>query len=149
MGGITGADTSLVCTCSNSGASLGISMSGQDTSCQRLVTSNMVNQVRSVKPMLFNQVHDSGFSKAEPCDVCLEFFVCVFVENRRGNCVGKENSNPADDFNKSMPTTNLNVETVELLVSCLFSLCRITFVKRLSAKKGSEDIGQAIVHIVV
>jgi len=91
--------------------------------------------------MLFNQVHDSGFPKTEPCDICLEFFVCAFVENGRGNCVGKENSNPADDFNKSMPTTNLNVETVELLVSCLFSLCRIAFVKRLGAKKRSEDIG--------
>ena len=99
--------------------------------------------------MLFNQVHDSGFSKTEPCDVCLEFFVYVFVENRRGNCLGKENSNPADDFNKSMPTTNLKMEAEESLVPGLFSLCRIGFVKGLGAKKGSEDIGQAIVHIVV
>jgi hypothetical protein len=34
--GTTGAATSLVCTCSNSGASLGISRSGQDTSCQSI-----------------------------------------------------------------------------------------------------------------
>ena len=117
-------------------------MSGQDTSCQRLVTSNMVNQVRSVKPMLFNQVPDSGFSKTEPCDVCLEFFVCVFIENCRGNCVGKENSNPANDFNKSMPTTNLNMEAVESLVSCLFSLCRIAFVNVSVPRKGRRTLGR-------
>ena len=91
--------------------------------------------------MLFDQTHDSGSFETETTNVRFELWVCVSIENGRGDCVGKENSNPTDDFNKSMPTTDLNMKTVELLISGLFSLCGIAFVKCLGAKKRSEDIG--------
>ena len=76
--------------------------------------------------MFLNQPQDRGSLKAEIADIRFELRDGIFGrENIWCNCVSKENTNPTNDFDKSMPATNLDIETVELLVSRLLSLCWI------------------------
>src|ERR1700733_10341167 len=75
---ICGGPRLLIWTSNKSPTWCDIATSRQYPSCQRLLTSNVVNQVGRVRPMVLNQLHDPGFFKAEFADIRLEILVGIF-----------------------------------------------------------------------